>query len=103
MTDEACFDWTLLTNRRLEGLGVRERAVVRANDRLALKGARDKSIEALDYAQKSGLVPICGRAPDKIVRILDSAVGFEISRAAAGRGSGQSNPRRAAKRGRRGV
>jgi len=57
MTDEACFDWTLLTNRRLEGLGVRERVVVRANDRLALKGAGDKSIEALDYAKKSGLVP----------------------------------------------
>jgi hypothetical protein len=82
---------------------LRERIVVRANDRLALKGARDKSIEALDYAKKSGLVPICGRAPDKIVRILDSALGFEISRAAAGRGSGQSNPRRAAKLGRHGA
>ena len=32
--------------------------MVRANDHLALKGARDKSIEALDYARKSGLVPI---------------------------------------------
>ncbi len=39
MTDEACFGLTLLPNRRLEGLGVRERVVVRANDRLALKGA----------------------------------------------------------------
>ena len=58
MTDEACFDWTLLINRRLEGLGVRERVVVRKNDRLVLKGARDKSIEALDCAKKSGLVPI---------------------------------------------
>lgn len=53
MTDEACFDWTLLTNRRLEGPGVRERVVVRANDRLALKGARDKSIEAMDYLAPS--------------------------------------------------
>ena len=65
MTDEACFDWTLPTNRRLEGLGVRERVVLRANDRLALKGAQGKSIEALDYAKKSGLVPICGRAPTR--------------------------------------
>jgi hypothetical protein len=53
----ACFDWTRLTNRPLEVLGVRERVVVRANDRLALKCARDKSIEALDYAKKSGLDP----------------------------------------------
>lgn len=32
--------------------------MVRANDRLALKCARDKSIKALDYAKKSGLDPI---------------------------------------------
>jgi hypothetical protein len=55
MTEEAWFDRALLTNRRLEVLGIRERAVVRANDRLALKRARDTPIEALDYARKSGL------------------------------------------------
>jgi hypothetical protein len=27
MTNEACFDWTLLTDRGLEGLVVRERVV----------------------------------------------------------------------------
>lgn len=39
-------------------VSARERDMVRANDRLALKGARDKSNEAVDYAKRSGLVPI---------------------------------------------